>query len=73
MRFLELRGAAPLLKQGRAPHLTIGGDGPDRAALEELARSLGVEGAVHFAGLLPRAQVLEQLLAADILPVPFNP
>jgi glycosyltransferase involved in cell wall biosynthesis len=66
---LALRGAAPLLKQGRA-HLTIGGDGPDRPALEELARSLGVESAVHFAGWLTRAQVREQLRAADILLFP---
>jgi glycosyltransferase involved in cell wall biosynthesis len=66
---LALRGAAPLLRQGRA-HLTIAGDGPDRTALEELARSLGIERSVRFAGWLTHAQVLEQLHAADILVFP---
>ena len=66
---LAVRGAAPLLRQGRA-HLTIAGDGPDRLALEELARSLGIESSVHFAGWLTHAQVLEQLQTADILVFP---
>jgi len=66
---LAICGSAPLLRQGRA-HLTIAGDGPDRLALGELARSLGVEHAVHFAGWLTHTQVLERLQTADVLVFP---
>jgi glycosyltransferase involved in cell wall biosynthesis len=37
--------------------LTIHGEGPERAALERLAESLGVAGRVRFAGWLPHAEL----------------
>lgn len=45
-------------------HLTIVGDGPDRAALEQLARTLGIEANVTFAGFV--AEPLPLVNAADL-------
>lgn len=65
----DLLLAALARARARAPHvdlrLTIGGDGPERAALEAQARELGIGNAVTFLGALPRADVLEALRAAD--------
>jgi glycosyltransferase involved in cell wall biosynthesis len=66
---LALRGAAPLLRTGRA-HLSIVGDGSERAALEELARSLGIESSVSFCGMLEHAQTLRRMAEADVLVFP---
>ncbi len=43
----------PMITRLPAAHLTILGDGPDRAALERQARSLGVEDRVRLAGFEP--------------------
>ena len=48
--------------------LVLIGDGPERAALEQLARELGLESRVHFCGR--RADVPEILAAADALVLP---
>ncbi|MBA3538039.1 MAG: glycosyltransferase [Deltaproteobacteria bacterium] len=45
-------------------HLTILGDGPDRAALEALSRQLGLERSVTFAGFV--ADPLASVRAADL-------
>jgi glycosyltransferase involved in cell wall biosynthesis len=45
--------------------LVVAGDGPERAAVEQEARDLGLNGRVRFVGPLPRAGVLETLRAAD--------
>jgi glycosyltransferase involved in cell wall biosynthesis len=45
--------------------LLVGGDGPDRAALEHEASSLGLDGRVRFLGALPRNDVLRLFRAAD--------
>jgi glycosyltransferase involved in cell wall biosynthesis len=45
--------------------LAIVGDGPDRAHLEELARSTGVAARVRFTGSVPHAAVQRYLRAAD--------
>ena len=45
-------------------HLTIIGDGPDRASLQELARALGLDEAVSFAGFI--AEPLPHVKAADL-------
>jgi glycosyltransferase involved in cell wall biosynthesis len=50
--------------------LTVIGDGPDRARLEELAASRGVRGRVEFAGWLTRDAVHERVAAADVLLFP---
>lgn len=50
-RFSDLiRAIALLASEHPKPRLLIVGDGPDRQALEELARTLGVDDRVHFAG-----------------------
>ncbi len=45
--------------------LVVAGDGPDRDALERLARELGVDGRARFLGSLPRDRVLRLFRAAD--------
>ena len=45
--------------------LTVVGDGPERAALERLARELGLDGRVSFLGSMARGQVLRLFRAAD--------
>jgi glycosyltransferase involved in cell wall biosynthesis len=50
--------------------LTIIGDGPDRASLEALARSLGVAERVRFAGRQPPDLVPEHLARADLMVYP---
>ena len=46
--------------------LVIGGDGPDRAKLEGLAKNLGVAERCHFLGGLNREQVKERMQACDV-------
>lgn len=54
------------------PALTcdIVGDGPERAALEGLADSLGLSSSVRFLGALPREEALRELAGADLLVFP---
>ena len=66
---LALRAAAPLLKAGRA-RFTIVGDGPERARLEQLASSLGIEKIVSFCGMLRHSEAMKRLGAADVLLFP---
>ncbi len=66
---LALRAAAPLLRSDLA-RLAVVGDGPDRASLEQLARSLGIETAVSFIGWVSHAEVLSRLRAADVMVFP---
>jgi glycosyltransferase involved in cell wall biosynthesis len=66
---IALRAVAPLARQGEA-RLAVLGDGPERARLEHLARSLGIEEHVEFAGWVPHAEVLARLRRADVLLFP---
>jgi len=66
---LALRAAAPLLRSDLA-RFTVVGDGPERSRLGELARSLGIEKGVSFAGWLSHAEVLRLLRSADIFLFP---
>ena len=66
---LALRSAAPLLRSGAA-HFTIVGDGPQREALQELARTLDIEEAVSFSGWLSHSATLRALENADVLVFP---
>jgi glycosyltransferase involved in cell wall biosynthesis len=49
---------------------TIVGDGPERGTLEQLARTLGLDGAVTFAGRLEPAQAVATAQAATVFALP---
>jgi glycosyltransferase involved in cell wall biosynthesis len=66
---LGLRAAAPLLRNDLA-HFTVVGDGPERGNLEQLAKSLGIEKAVSFAGWVSHEEVLRRLRSADVMVFP---
>jgi glycosyltransferase involved in cell wall biosynthesis len=50
--------------------LEVIGDGPDRAALDELAARVGVADRVFFRGKLPKADVLAALRRAQVAVIP---
>ncbi len=62
---LRAVAATPSINQ-----LRIVGDGPDRAALMNLARTLGIDDRVHFVGHANRATVLSEYQGAQIVAVP---
>ena len=66
---LALRAAAPLIRANLA-HFTVIGDGPERNRLERLAKSLAIEEAVSFCGMLPHAAAMQQLRLADVMVFP---
>ena len=66
---LALRGAAKLLQMGRA-RFTVVGDGPERANLEQLTRSLGIQNVVSFCGWVRHDEVIQRLGAADVMVFP---
>ena len=51
-------------------HYVIVGDGPERAALQALAASLGVAGRVDFQGVLPPAQAAAAARAGTVFVLP---
>jgi glycosyltransferase involved in cell wall biosynthesis len=65
-----LEALARLRRQGADVELTLAGDGPDRALLEEEARRLGVAGAVRFAGYQSSEQVRSLLQETDVFVLP---
>jgi glycosyltransferase involved in cell wall biosynthesis len=66
---LALRAAAPLLRNELA-RFTVVGDGPERANLEQLAISLGIDEAVSFCGWVSHEEVLRRLRSADVMVFP---
>jgi glycosyltransferase involved in cell wall biosynthesis len=50
--------------------LVVAGDGPEREPLEQLTRTLGLDGRVTFLGAVPRERVLRLFGAADACVVP---
>ena len=66
---LAIRAVAPLLRRGRA-EFSIVGDGPERAALEQLTRELGIESNVSFSGWITHAETLDRMRSADVLVFP---
>lgn len=61
-----IRVVAARQTRGETVSLVIGGDGPERARLEALARELGVSDQVRFMGALTFAEVMRPVRAADI-------
>jgi glycosyltransferase involved in cell wall biosynthesis len=66
---LALRAAAPFLRSDSA-HFTVVGDGPERSRLEQLTKSLGIEGAVSFCGMLAHDEAMQRLRSADVMVYP---
>jgi glycosyltransferase involved in cell wall biosynthesis len=66
---LALRAAAPFLRNDLA-QFSVVGDGPERGRLEELTRSLGIDKAVLFCGMLTHAEAMQKLRSADVLVFP---
>ena len=64
-----MRAAAPFLRNDLA-HFTVVGDGPERSRLEQLAKSLGIEEAVSFCGMLTHNEAMQRLRSADVLVFP---
>jgi glycosyltransferase involved in cell wall biosynthesis len=66
---LALRAAAPFLR-GNLAHFTVVGDGPERSRLEQLTKSLGIEEAVSFCGMVTHTEAMQHLRSADVLVFP---
>jgi colanic acid/amylovoran biosynthesis glycosyltransferase len=65
-----IRAFAQLAAQDAEVRLAIIGDGPLKAPLQALSRSLGVEERVRFQGALPHAEVLAAMRMAAMLVLP---
>lgn len=72
-RLVEKKGFAQLVHAAalaRPEHVTIVGEGPERAALERLIAELGVGELVELVGARPPHEVRELLEASDVLAMP---
>lgn len=67
---LVLDALAELAARYPDARLTMVGDGPERAALEDRAKSLGIADRVDFTGYLDQAGVATTLAASDIFVLP---
>lgn len=65
--FDTLIRAVAKLTTPKSLKVRIIGDGPMREQLETLARSLGIEASIHFAGILPACAMPNAYAATDIL------
>jgi glycosyltransferase involved in cell wall biosynthesis len=61
-----VRAIAELAGRGVAVHATVVGDGPARGALESLARELGVDGHITFAGAVGQDVIRRYYRQADV-------
>lgn len=61
-----LRAVAEASERGVDARLVVLGDGPDRARLEELAKSLGIAGRVAFRGNVAHETVFRELQDASV-------
>ncbi len=67
---LLLQAMAQLKQRGVCPSLTVIGDGPERAALEQQVSDTGLTGQVIFVGRKRPAEIAQLLSAHKILVVP---
>jgi glycosyltransferase involved in cell wall biosynthesis len=63
---LVLRALARLKNKEARPQLYILGEGPHRDSLEELAKQLGIQETVHFAGTRPNEELPSWFSAATV-------
>jgi colanic acid/amylovoran biosynthesis glycosyltransferase len=61
-----LEAVARARRERPALSLRVGGDGPERAGMQELARGLGIGDCTEWLGFLPHARMLEEMHAADL-------
>jgi glycosyltransferase involved in cell wall biosynthesis len=61
---------AALARRGRAPHVTIVGDGPERERLQAQAVAMGLASDVNFLGARPHDQTLEVIARASLVCLP---
>jgi glycosyltransferase involved in cell wall biosynthesis len=62
-----IKAMRQLLDRGIDAEYRIVSDGPQRERLEALRSELGLNDRVHFLGFLPRAALVSELVAADVL------
>ena len=65
-----LAACQELRLRGTPFHLTLVGDGPDRASLEGLAQELGIEGTVTFTGAVGQGDIHAYYDRADLFVLP---
>jgi glycosyltransferase involved in cell wall biosynthesis len=65
-----LDAVASVVAAGQPCSVVLAGDGPERAALEERSRQLGLADTVHFLGYVARPQVV--LEEADLMVLPSH-
>ncbi|GIV00422.1 MAG: hypothetical protein KatS3mg014_2037 [Actinomycetota bacterium] len=65
-----LAAVARALASGTPVEVTIVGDGPERRALEELSRSLGIDDRIRFVGAVRYEEVGRYLREMDVLVLP---
>jgi glycosyltransferase involved in cell wall biosynthesis len=64
-----IRAMAPILERRRELRLVIIGDGPQRAALEDLRRELGARG-IEFRGAVDSSVIKREMARASVLAAP---
>jgi L-malate glycosyltransferase len=69
---LLIRSFSDQFRGDSGVELIIGGDGPDRPVLEQLARSLDIAGQVIFLGQLDYAGVRDVMRASDVFVLPSD-
>lgn len=65
-----LRSLIALKNEGHRFHLTLLGDGPERAALESAVKQHGLTQMVHFGGFASQETVRDTLLQSDVFILP---
>jgi colanic acid/amylovoran biosynthesis glycosyltransferase len=69
-QLLLIEACAALRREGTLFALTVVGDGPDRARLEQAVKAHDLAGCVRFTGALNQAEVRAELARADVFVLP---
>ena len=65
-----IRAMALAMREIPGLYLVIGGDGPLLTLLKRMAKGLGIEGAVRFAGFIPETELPDYYRMADLFVLP---